>query len=69
MKRGLSAKGGVTFRFDSDGNFTSWTDRGELAMKTGVGPLSAGQSLEGSADLGSIAGPRSRTTSGFGIEE
>lgn len=65
----LSAKGGVTLRFDRDGNFTGWTDKGELGMKTGIGPLSAGQSLEGSANLGSIAGPRTQTTSSFGIEE
>jgi len=69
VKGELSAKGGVTLRFDRDGNFTGWTDRGELGMKTGIGPLSAGQSLEGSANLGSIAGPRTQTTSSFGIEE
>jgi len=69
VKGELSAKGGVTLRFDRDGNFTGWTDRGELGMKTGIGPLSAGQSLEGSADLGSIAGPRTQTTSGFGFEQ
>ena len=69
VKGELSAKGGVTLRFDRDGNFTGWTDRGELGMKTGIGPLSAGQSLEGSADLGSIAGPRTQTTSSFGFEQ
>jgi len=65
----LSAKGGVTLRFDRDGNFAGWTDRGEFGMKTGIGPLSAGQSLEGSANLGSIAGPRTETTSSFGFEK
>ncbi len=65
----LSAKGGLTLRFDKDGNFTGWTDRGELGVKTGIGPLSAGQSLEGSANLGSIAGPRTQTTSSLGIEQ
>lgn len=69
MKGELSAKGGVTLRFDRDGNFTGWTDKGEFGMKTGMGPLSAGQSLEGSANLGSIAGPRTQTTSSFGIEQ
>ena len=63
----LSAKGGVTLRFDRDGNFVGWSDRGELGMKTGVGPLSASQSLEGSASLGTIAGPRTQTTSNFGF--
>ena len=63
----LSAKGGLTLRFDSDGNFAGWTDRGEFGMNTGIGPLSAGQSLEGSANLGSIAGPRTETTSSLGI--
>ena len=53
--------------FDRDGNFTGWTDRGELGMSTGAGPLSAGRSLEGSGDLGSIAGPRTQTTSNLGI--
>ncbi len=65
----LSAKGGVTLRFDKNGNFTGWTDKGEFGMKTGIGPLSAGQSLEGSANLGSIAGPRTETTSSLGFEE
>ena len=65
----LSAKGGLTLRFDRNGNFTGWTDKGELGMKTGIGPLSASQSLAGSADLGSIAGPRTQTTSGFGFEQ
>ncbi|MDD2202029.1 MAG: hypothetical protein PHQ21_06855 [Firmicutes bacterium] len=65
----LSAKGGLTLRFDKDGNFTGWTDRGELGVKTGIGPLSAGQSLEGSANLGSIVGPRTQTTSSLGIEQ
>lgn len=69
VKGELSAKGGVTLRFDKDGNFTGWTDKGEFGMKTGIGPLSAGQSLEGSANLGSIAGPRTETTSSLGIEQ
>jgi hypothetical protein len=38
-------------------------------VKTGIGPLSAGQSLEGSANLGSIVGPRTQTTSSLGIEQ
>jgi hypothetical protein len=59
----------VTLRFDRDGNFAGWTDRGEFGMKTGIGPLSAGQSLEGSANLGSIAGPRTETTSSLGFEK
>jgi tetratricopeptide (TPR) repeat protein len=68
VKGELSAKGGVTLRFDSDGNFVGWSDRGEIGMKTGVGPLSGGQSLEGSANLGSIAGPRTQTTSSCGVD-
>ncbi|MGI6610648.1 MAG: hypothetical protein ACOX4G_09065 [Limnochordia bacterium] len=68
VKGELSAKGGVTLRFDSDGNFVGWSDRGEIGMKTGVGPLSGGQSLEGSANLGSIAGPRTQTTSSYGVD-
>ncbi|MGI6132701.1 MAG: tetratricopeptide repeat protein [Bacillota bacterium] len=69
VKGELSAKGGVTLRFDKNGNLTGWTDKGEFGMKTGIGPLSAGQSLEGSANLGSIAGPRTETTSSLGFEE
>jgi len=69
VKGELSAKGGVTFRFGRAGNFTDWTDRGGLGMKTGIGPLSAGQSLEGSANLGSISGPRTQTTAILGIEQ
>jgi hypothetical protein len=54
----LSYEGGVTFRFDSDGSFTGWTDRRELGMKTGMGPLPIGQSLEAAAHLGFLAWPR-----------
>ncbi len=69
VKGELSAKGGVTLRFDSDGNFTGWTDKGELGAKTGFGPLSAGQSLETSGNFGSVAGPRIETTSSLGLEQ
>ncbi|MEA4884041.1 MAG: hypothetical protein VB144_10390 [Clostridia bacterium] len=69
IKGELSAKGGVTLRFDSDGDFIGWTDKGELGAKTGLGPLSAGQSLETSGNFGSVAGPRVETTSSLGLEQ
>ena len=63
----LSAKGGLTFRFDSDGDFSGWGDKGGLEAKAGIGPLSAGQSMEATGYLTAVTGPRVETSSSYGF--
>jgi hypothetical protein len=64
----LSAKGGLKFQFDADGNFAGWGDTGSLEAKAGIGPLSTGQSAEASGYVTGVSGPRVSTTPtvGFG---
>lgn len=63
----LSAKGGLKFQFDSEGNFTGWSDTGGLEAKAGIGPLSVSQSMEGGGYVVGVSGPQVETMSGYGF--
>lgn len=58
IKGELSAKTGVTMRFDSDGNFTGWSQRGDAGAKVGTGPIGTSANVGGTSDLGAISSPR-----------